>query len=80
DSGELQIVKQRVASEGSETDRWFLRLRALEGFNFVHGSILQHIPSGDRNWQVIIYSANGSHSVVALDIQGGAIIYLWWLA
>lgn len=79
DFGTIEIVKQHVSSEGTEVDRWFLRLRVdRDGHKLVHPAILKYSPSPEAHYPHISLYDRASGGAAALDFEQGELKYLWW--
>ena len=82
-SGDLQIVRQRVTSEGPELDRWFVRFQphTEELKLLVSSAILGTMGHLNENIvRIRLVDGLQKRSMASLHLRSGKISQIWWLS
>lgn len=80
--GELQIVKQKVSSEGIDSERWFLRLRPFgHSRDLVAAEILKILEENEIEVpRLRLIDGTVDSRAASLYFEGSELKYLWWLS
>lgn len=79
--GVFEIVKQHVASEGTEVDRWFLRYRPTECMKLVDPVLLGQLRSLQPfPEQATVFAEPNQEGVVKIEFESDrSCSKVWWL-
>lgn len=79
--GAFEIVKQHVASEGTEVDRWFLRHRPEECMELLAPALLAELRKLETfPEQVTVFAEPNQEGVAKVEFEGDhSCSRVWWL-